>query len=96
MDEKIFERLRQEIAEHISIRKTACTRATLTAEVVNALSEAGGPSAKRLPNLRNSIVRALRRERGKARSGSPSYSFNRHIALHQTLKALLNADRSTI
>ena len=31
---------------------------------------------------------AVKRERGKARSGSRSYDFNRHVALYQALRTI--------
>ena len=38
--------------------------------------------------LRRFLTKALRRERGRAKTGSPRYSFNRHLALYQALKSL--------
>ena len=50
-------------------------------------------------NTRNLAVErlqsALKRERGRARSGSRRYDFNRHVALYQALKTIGIANSGT-
>jgi hypothetical protein len=102
MKDEMSDRLRLEVAKYLSARKAHCAEKHHAASIarvlcVSDLAEIGTEiSAERLPDLRNRIVHALRRERGRAKSGSPAYSFNRHIALHQVLKALLGADNNTV
>lgn len=38
--------------------------------------------------LRQRLLNGLRRERMKARSGHAGYDFNRHLALHQMIRAI--------
>lgn len=55
---------------------------TLPPEDIEALPR------ERLRAFADALKRALKRERGKARSGHRSYDVNRHIALHQALRGI--------
>lgn len=96
MASKLDQRLKQEARDFLRSRIAGNRRPAqpLTAATVLQLTGIDCPSDPdtlspgQAKKLRARLILALKRERGRAKAGCPDYSFSRHIALHQAVKAL--------
>ena len=91
---QIGEKLRIEVQVHarkwvskaMPARSLPTALAVLTGDLNYGSADLSDPGVRQ--RARAQLDEALNRERRKARTGHPRYSFNRHLALHQALAAL--------